>query len=286
MNAGASWWSGGVRTDEPSLTARGVALARSRFDRPATATGDPAGDVALARSLLADAPDELRRRIAERRADPTTRAFGGFLQVRTGFFDRAMLDALARGVGQVVILGAGYDGRGLRFRSPGVCFFEVDHPATQADKRARLDRLGLATAGITFVAADFTRPGLAEALATAGHREEAATLFLLEGVLRYLPERSVHDLLAAAARRGLPGSELAVSVAVEPPAEDAGSARRRRAHERRLADSGEPVLTVPDRETALGWLATAGWTVDEVVDPESADNPGARAGWLLVHAHR
>ena len=59
VNAGGPWWSGVVRTDEPSLTARGVALARSRFDRPATATGDPAGDVALARSLLADAPDEL-----------------------------------------------------------------------------------------------------------------------------------------------------------------------------------------------------------------------------------
>jgi methyltransferase (TIGR00027 family) len=286
VDVGSPWWSGVVRTDEPSLTARGVALARSRFDRPATATGDPAGDVALARSLLADAPDELRRRIAERRADPTTRTFGGFLRVRTGFFDRAVLDAMARGVGQVVILGAGYDGRGLRFRSPGVRFFEVDHPATQADKRARLDRLGLGTAGITFVTADFTRPGTGEALAAAGHREEAATLFLLEGVLRYLPERSVHDLLAAAAHRCAPGGELAVSLAVEPPHEDAGDTRRRRAHERRLADSGEPVLTVPEREVALGWLATAGWTVDQVLDPQSAGHPDARAGWLLVHAHR
>jgi methyltransferase (TIGR00027 family) len=67
---------------------------------------------------------------------------------RTAFFDRASLAALERGVRQVVVLGAGYDGRALRFATPGVTWFEVDHPATQSDKRARLAALGARTDGI------------------------------------------------------------------------------------------------------------------------------------------
>jgi methyltransferase (TIGR00027 family) len=60
------------------------------------------------------------------------------MAARTRFFDSGLLHACERGVGQVVIVGAGYDGRPLRFRRPGVTFYELDHPATQADKRARL----------------------------------------------------------------------------------------------------------------------------------------------------
>jgi O-methyltransferase involved in polyketide biosynthesis len=64
-----------------------------------------------------------------------------------------VVDAIDRGVKQVVILGAGYDGRALRFRTPGVRFFEVDHPATQIDKLRRLAALGVSVAGISFVEA-------------------------------------------------------------------------------------------------------------------------------------
>ena len=80
----------------------------------------------------------------ERRA---LRATLGFIRARTVFFDDAVLDAIDRGVKQVVILGAGYDGRALRFRTPGVQFFEVDHPATQVDKLRRLAYLGVASDG-------------------------------------------------------------------------------------------------------------------------------------------
>ena len=60
------------------------------------------------------------------------------LAARTRFFDEQVLAALDRGIRQVVIAGAGYDDRALRFRSPGVRYFELDHPATQADKRRLL----------------------------------------------------------------------------------------------------------------------------------------------------
>ncbi len=272
-----------MRDREPSLTAVGVALARSTLERPATPTGDPAGDEALAATLVTDAASQLRR-LGGRANDDPTRRFLGFVTARTEFFDAAVLRAIGAGVHQIVILGAGYDGRALRFRSPDVEFFEVDHPATQADKQARLVRLGVDTASIAFVAADFTEPGLEAALAASGHRRDQRSLFVLEGVLRYLPERWFRELLATLARLAAPGSELAVSISTRPPSEDADDARVRLEHEQRLAESGEPVLTVPERDVALRWLSEAGWAAQSVVDIAELQ-VGTRPGRLLVLAH-
>lgn len=272
-----------MRAAEPSLTAVGVALARSTLVRPATPTGDPASDESLTASLLSDGSGR-RDGLIELTADGQVAGFLGFITARTEFFDWAVLDAVNAGFGQVVILGAGYDGRALRFRAPGTRFFEVDHPATQADKRSRLDQLGVATDGITFVTADFTEPGLGDALESAGHRRDERSLFVLEGVLRYLPEPWFREVLAVIAAHAGPGSQLAASISTRVPGEPPDQAEARRRHEQALAESGEPVLTVPDREVALRWLAEAGWIVDSVVDVADLQ-PSTSPGWLLVLAH-
>lgn len=278
-----------MREGEPSSTAVGVALARSTMTRPSSAHGDPAADEALAASLVGDGAGGLSERAADAAETVGDRAldFLTFLTARTEFFDAVVLEAVggrAPIVDQVVVLGAGYDGRSLRFRTPGVRFFEVDHPATQADKRRRLVELGIDTTGITFVAADFTEPGMDEAMAAAGHRTDRPSLVLLEGVLRYLPEEWFRELLASIARWSAPGGELAASVSPRPPAEeDPDEAEARLAHERHLADRGEPVLTVPAREVALRWLGEAGWDVTSVVDIAEL-RPGSPEGRLLVRA--
>jgi O-methyltransferase involved in polyketide biosynthesis len=56
------------------------------------------------------------------------------LTARTMFFDGAVLTAIAGGVRQIVVCGAGYDDRALRFRTPRVRFFELDQGPTQEDK--------------------------------------------------------------------------------------------------------------------------------------------------------
>jgi O-methyltransferase involved in polyketide biosynthesis len=69
-----------------------------------------------------------------------------------------VLEATATTPGQIVIVGAGYDDRSLRFPRDGIRFVEVDHPATQEDKCARLSRLGLAADDVRFVAMDLEAP--------------------------------------------------------------------------------------------------------------------------------
>jgi methyltransferase (TIGR00027 family) len=166
-----------------------------------------------------------------------------------------------------------------------VTFYEVDYPATQADKQERLAAIGASIDGIVFVAADFTEPGLPIALAAAGHDRLERSLFMCEGVLRYLPEHWFRELLRAAAEQSATDSELVVTISTRAPDADAAARRARTEHERRLAAAGEPVLTVPDRAVALRWLAEAGWSRQHV-DEGAALAPGSRSGRLLVRARR
>jgi hypothetical protein len=94
----------------PSLTARHVAWQRASLERAAGRYGDPD---------------------AEKRLDASLHgwfrlpgAVGVPMASRTRFFDETTLSAIHGAVRQVVILGAGYDGRALRFAHPGVRFFE------------------------------------------------------------------------------------------------------------------------------------------------------------------
>ena len=139
----------------PSQTARRVAAHRLDFTRVPADYGDPAADQALAVDVAAG-----RQAPASRMHD--------YLAARTAFFDRAVTGALGRGVAQVVVGAAGYDGRAFRYAKPGVRWFEVDHPATQRDKLERLERLAIDASHVRFVEADFTRDPVASGCARPG----------------------------------------------------------------------------------------------------------------------
>src|SRR5262249_49156792 len=151
--------------------------------------------------------------------DPDARERGAgmfqYLTARTQFFDGVVSDAIARGVTQIVIAGAGYDGRALRFRSPGVTFFELDLPATQDDKRARLARLGVASADTVFVPVDLAERDSGARLGHAGHDATRPSLFIGEGLLLYLEQTVVEAMFRAFRERSVPGSALALSLGLK-----------------------------------------------------------------------
>jgi len=117
-----------------------------------------------------------------------------FLAARTLFFDDTVTGALDAGVHQVAVIGAGYDSRAWRLARPSVRCFEVDHPATQRDKRLRAPG-----GGPTYVAADLSRDSLAQVLPTAGFEPGVASVFVVEGLTMYLPERTVIAMLSTLA---------------------------------------------------------------------------------------
>ena len=121
------------------------------------------------------------------------------LAARTEFHDRAL--AAADDLRQFVVPGAGWDTRGCaRQADPQRKVFEGDAPATQAVKRAALDKAGIDAAQVTFVACDFQRQSWLEALAAAGLDLHQPTFFLWEGVSMYLEEPAVQETLRAVAR--------------------------------------------------------------------------------------
>lgn len=257
-----------MRTDGPSLTARIVAVHRAALDRPSTPTGDP------------DADDRLCADLAQGFGDVGDDVFE-WVAARTRFFDDEVLDALDRGVCQIVLLGAGYDGRGLRFHTPGVTFYEVDHPHTQVDKRERLDRLAVAGDGISFAAHDLAAGGLSPALAGAGHDAARPSLFIAEGLLRYLPEATIHEVFTATRERSAPGSRFALTFSTREA--DAVVSTEAATREAFLGDLGEHVLTVPPQATALQWLSDAGWQ-PELVDDVATRSKSEGDGRLLIRA--
>src|SRR4051812_18119981 len=97
----------------------------------------------------------------------------------------AIDDAVRAGPrGQVVILGAGLDGRAWRLDElAGAELFEVDHPDSQADKQNRAAALGEPVAHRHLVPIDFRSDDLGGALAAAGHDSTAPTTWIWEGVV-------------------------------------------------------------------------------------------------------
>ncbi len=132
-----------------------------------------------------------------------------FIAVRTAFLDAAVRRAISEGLAQVVVLGAGYDTRAARLATSGVRFFEVDHPATQADKRARVEALpGYPAEAATYVPCDFERQDFVSELASRGFDRGAPSVFLWEGVVYYLTEKAVRATLRRLAEACHPESRV------------------------------------------------------------------------------
>jgi methyltransferase (TIGR00027 family) len=140
------------------------------------------------------------------------RVMADLIALRTAAIDTAVRTAIAGGATQLVILGAGYDGRAWRMPELGsVSVFEVDHPATQGDKRTRLSDMRPVTDVVHFVAIDFERESLGAALERAGHDSSAPTCWIWEGVVMYLTRDAMRATLTDLAGRSAPGSTLIIN---------------------------------------------------------------------------
>lgn len=134
----------------------------------------------------------------------------GFLVARDRYIDDVLQSFLTDGLQQLVILGAGYDARAYRFNLAGrVKTFEVDHPATQSDKRVRVQAVfGQLPGHVTYVPVDFNTQALGACLLAAGYDTRLKTLFIWQGVSMYLTEAAVDATLAFVAGHSGPGSAI------------------------------------------------------------------------------
>ncbi len=252
----------------PSVTSQAVALARADLARPHSADGDPDAQRRLCEGIAWRPPGWLQPSIA----------------ARTSFVDEQVTGAIAAGVRQIVTCGAGYDDRALRFRTGGVRFFELDHPATQADKAARLRAIGAADA-VMLVGADFRRDDAGVVLSQAGHDADQPSLFSCEGLLVYLDRGTCSRLLAALAARAPRGSVLAATLATHADGLDSAEVVAAVNRSRRQTGAAEPWQTILPVASHLKLLADAGWHVtDQRWCPPASEAVGHGRRSLLVAA--
>jgi len=236
---------------EPSRTSQIVALIRAELNRPSTPLGDPYAQ---------------RKLCSDMRPIRTTRQWSS-ITARTHFFDDQVLKAVAAGLDQIVICGAGYDDRALRFRTPGVKFFELDQATTQTDKARRLRKIGANVDALVLIPADFRHDDAAKLLRDSGYRASQPTLFVCEGLLIYLDQGAVARLLGGLRSIASPRSTLVASLALRRTGVDPGRVLES-ANTRRLTGRMEPWVTILSAAEYTELFSQAGWDV----------GPGTEAG--------
>ena len=215
-----------MNPSEVSRTALATSLTRALHSRadPAPLLDDSWGD-----RLIPDFVRDAFRQGALDRMDPETRAKAlaspelvldrvlranaayADVVVRARYTEDALEAAVARGIGQYVIIGAGFDSFACRrpAYATNLSIFEVDHPATQAFKRQRLLACNVGESELLhFIAADLSAEGLQTALTRAPFDPTRPTFFSWLGVTMYLTRETNMATLRAISSSAPSGSEL------------------------------------------------------------------------------
>jgi methyltransferase (TIGR00027 family) len=261
-----------MKADKASQTAMMVAYWRALADMGVTTIpnfSDPG-----ARKLLSGRVFSwLLARADRMAADPSgkealkIRRWVDGLVLRVAYIDAVLAETRAP---QVVIVGAGLDTRAWRLPVlADARVFELDHPATQAYKRAHAGALGAPLGRHEYVAIDFTRDDLAHALRGAGHDAAQPTAWVWEGVTMYLDDTALRSTLAAIRARSASGSVLLANYHEPDP-------RRRFLRELFFRWLGEPQIGARSQSTMKSELERAGFAVVEDAGlPEQARRVGA-----------
>lgn len=227
-----------------SETALGVAALRAAHR---VADGEPKIlDDPIAARLLDE--DDVRR-LAE---EPPREYRGRGLErlrvhvlVRSRYAEDRLAEAVADGVRQYVILGAGYDT--FAYRQPawsaGLRIFEVDLPASQEAKRRRLSRAAIPEPpNVRFVTADLEDEALLARLVRHGFDPAEPAFFSCLGVLVYLRAEAAERIFRLVASLP-PRSEIVFTFAPPEATLDAAAAERRARLARAVEAAGEPWRT-------------------------------------------
>ena len=204
----------------------------------------------------------------ERAMHKVARDFRAFMAVRSRYVEDQLAQAVANGVTQYVVLGAGLDTFAHRNPFPSLRVFEVDFPATQAWKQEMLKQAGITIPeNLTFVPLDFEHKALGAGLAEAVFDGSTAAFFGWLGVVPYLTLDAFRATLHAVA--SLPaGTVIGFDYAVAPETLSAVGRTAFDALAGRVAAAGEPFQLFFTPDKLASELVRAGFTRFEQADSD------------------
>lgn len=177
------------------------------------------------------------------------RPVAGQVLSRARYAEDCLEEAMAAGIEQYVIIGAGLDSFALRRTdlSSRLAVFELDHPDTQRAKRNRVASLGHELPGrLEFVPIDFEKESVDTALARSSFSSEKRAFFSWLGTVPYLSEEAVFSVLGTVSSLASSGSELVFDYAVPSDLLDDADRRTVARLRRFTARRGEPIVSFFD----------------------------------------
>jgi methyltransferase (TIGR00027 family) len=254
-----------------SRTALGVAALRAVHQ---LIDGDPKilVDPIAARLLDADVLREIQSN-SERIHEPLSKGLRSHVVLRSRFAEERLARAVERGVRQCVILGAGFDT--FAYRQPdwgrSLRIYEVDHQATQDEKRQRLRAAGASIPpNLEFVAIDFERVSLREGLQASSLDFAEPAFFSCLGVLIYLTREAVDAVFQLVADFSA-GSEIVFTFSLPESALSAHETENRTALAGMASSVGEPWQTYFEPTKLTNDLRALGFEEVSFLSSEAAE---------------
>jgi len=130
---------------------------------------------------------------------------------RVRYFDDFVGEQIRKGLEQLVILGAGYDTRAYRIEKlkKNIKVFEVDHPNTQSFKIQKINEIfGTIPDYVTYIPVDLETQELSKNLMINGYQPNKKTLFIMEGLIMYIPQKSIEKIFSFISKNSGTGSSI------------------------------------------------------------------------------
>jgi len=136
---------------------------------------------------------------------------------RSRYAEDLLDQAVQQNTQQYILVGAGLDSFALResHHYPTLKIFEVDHPDTQAAKQAKLKKLGNIPASVEFVAINFEKESISEALARSLYERSAPAFFSWLGTTHYLNPQTTLQTLKSIAEFAANASEVVLDYSTD-----------------------------------------------------------------------
>jgi methyltransferase (TIGR00027 family) len=133
-----------------------------------------------------------------------------YVIARTKYIDSIFKDAIKNGFEQILIMGAGFDSRAIRFLNSNrsnIKVYEIDTSHTLNSKIRQLKKRGInIPVNNIYISIDFNKEDLRTRLWDYKFEPNKKTLFLLEGITMYLSHDAIDDTFKVIYDYSAPGS--------------------------------------------------------------------------------
>lgn len=187
---------------------------------------------------------------------------------RIRYFNDTVKNTPHNGFFQVVLMGAGYDTRAYRIGilNGSTKFFEIDRPEILERKTKIIQKIfGHLPGNVSFIPLDVVQADCWELLAKAGWSSRKKTLFLLEGLVMYLPRPAVEDLLSGIVCHAGSGSAVLFDFVPQSLADGTSDAEGGQNIRDWTIRAGEPILSGFAEGEIVPFLTSCGYSAVRIV---------------------